>query len=174
MQARRSRRSKQLSSDLGYSSCSQDLWENRLRTIVCLFRGEWYTMWTSVGFSCDSINCYNVAWGNWFLGNIDIRNINAVIFLDLKKAFDTVGHEIILSKLDVYGISENSFKWFQSYLENRLQQCSVGGSLSDSRAFDLWCPARDHPRSTVTLLINLFVTLWTGDAHRWYTSDICR
>ena len=47
----------------------------------------------------------------------DIRNINALIILDLKKA------EILLSKLDFYGMSENSLKWFQSYLGNRIQQC---------------------------------------------------
>ena len=52
--------------------------------------------------------------------NIDIVNINAVIFLDLKKTFDTVDHEIPLSKLDFYGMSENSLKWFQSYLGNRV------------------------------------------------------
>ena len=55
--------------------------------------------------------------------NIDIGNINAVIFLDLKKAFYTVDHEILLSKLDFYGMSGNSLKWFQSYLESRIQQC---------------------------------------------------
>ena len=72
--------------------------------------------------------------------NIDIGKINAVIFLDLKKAFDTVDHEILLSKLDSYGISGNSLKWFQSYLENRMQQCSVGGSLSDSRLLTCGVP----------------------------------
>ena len=85
--------------------------------------------------------------------NIDIGNINAVIFRDLKKAFDTVGHGLLLSKLDFYGTSENLLKWFQSYLEKRIQQCSVGGSLSDSR-IDLWCPSRDHPRSTLILIIS--------------------
>ena len=72
--------------------------------------------------------------------NIDIGKINAVILLDLKKAFDTVDHDILLSQLDFYGISGNSLKWFQSYLENRIQQCSVRGSLSDSRVLTCGVP----------------------------------
>ena len=64
--------------------------------------------------------------------NIDNGKINGVIFLDLKKAFDTVDHQILLSKLSYYGIHGKSFKWFQSYLENCTQKCSVNGSLSNS------------------------------------------
>ena len=65
--------------------------------------------------------------------NIDVGRVNRVIFLDLEKAFDTVDHKISLCKLDLYGISGNLLKWFQSYLENRTQQRSVNGSLYDSR-----------------------------------------
>ena len=69
---------------------------------------------------------------NWAF-NIDKGNVNAVIFLDLKKAFDTVDHSILLSKLKAYGVGSNSFNWFKSYLDNRMQKCFVNGSLSDSQ-----------------------------------------
>ena len=45
--------------------------------------------------------------------NIDHGNINAVMFLDLKKVFDTVDHEILLGKHNAYGISAKAGNWFR-------------------------------------------------------------
>ena len=43
------------------------------------------------------------------------------IFTDLSKAFDTVKHQILISKLKDYRIKGKSFNWFKSYLESHKQ-----------------------------------------------------
>ena len=48
----------------------------------------------------------------------DRSNVNAVVFLDLKKAFDTVDHDVLLANLSLYGIQESANNWFKSYLSN--------------------------------------------------------
>ena len=53
------------------------------------------------------------------------------MFIDLQKAFDTVNHDILLSKLEHYGIRGTPFVWFQSYLFNRYQYVSINGENSN-------------------------------------------
>ena len=47
------------------------------------------------------------------------------IFIDISKAFDTVDHEILLEKLQAYGIQNVNLKWFKSYLRHRKQCISI-------------------------------------------------
>jgi hypothetical protein len=62
---------------------------------------------------------------------MDQRQINGVILLDLKKAFDMIDHQILLSKLQAYEIRDHTFKWFQSYSDQRKQVCMLNNCKSD-------------------------------------------
>ena len=64
----------------------------------------------------------------WF-HNIDIGQLIGVVFLDLKEAFDTVDHEILLHKLYLYGIKGIALNWFRSYISSRSQYCQVNDRL---------------------------------------------
>ena len=58
---------------------------------------------------------------------LDSGNFVCEIFVDLQKDFDTVGHEILIYKLNQYGIRGVANNWFSSYLQNRLKNVSVNG-----------------------------------------------
>ena len=66
----------------------------------------------------------------WFV-NIDKGKYNLAVFIDLRKAFDTVNHDILLFKLSHYGVIGTELRWFKSYLSNRQQYCSLSDSNSD-------------------------------------------
>ena len=66
--------------------------------------------------------------------------INGVLFLDLKKAFDTVNHKILLTKLEMYGIRGCSLEWFRSYFMNRKQVCAINVKLSDEKQINCGVP----------------------------------
>ena len=61
------------------------------------------------------------------------------VFLDFSKAFDTVNHNILLSKLYHYGIRGISFNWFENYLHDRTQFVKIGSIQSNPAQNDyLW------------------------------------
>ena len=64
--------------------------------------------------------------------NLNEGKINLTFFIDLKKAFDTVDYEILLSKLEHYGIKENALLWFRNYLKNRQQYVHLSNIAGSS------------------------------------------
>jgi hypothetical protein len=53
--------------------------------------------------------------------SIDQNEITVGIFIDLSKAFDTLDHQIVFSKLEDYGIRGITLQWIKSYFSNRKQ-----------------------------------------------------
>ncbi|KAK3086726.1 hypothetical protein FSP39_022531 [Pinctada imbricata] len=62
---------------------------------------------------------------------LDEGNPIDCIYMDFQKAFDTVPHRRLISKLKSYGIDENLITWISSFLSNRLQHVSINGESSD-------------------------------------------
>ena len=63
--------------------------------------------------------------------SIDSRKFGCGIFVDLRTFFDTVNHQILLNKLEHYGIRDSMLNWFQSYLFDRKQFGSFNGESSE-------------------------------------------
>jgi len=67
------------------------------------------------------------------------KEISLLLF-DLSAAFDTVSHEQLISKLEIYGFTEAALKWIQSYLSERTQRVIVAGELSSSHIVNKGTP----------------------------------
>ena len=70
----------------------------------------------------------------------DIGDIVITLLIDLKKAFDTIDHRILLRKLYSYGIRGTMFKWIESYLTGRSQYVIFDGKVSESRSIECGVP----------------------------------
>jgi hypothetical protein len=71
---------------------------------------------------------------------VNSGNKTAAMFIDIKKAFDSVDHVILLKKLHKVGFRGKTFELFQSYLNNRKQFVVIGNKQSDFRLVDLGVP----------------------------------
>ena len=71
---------------------------------------------------------------------MDTGNLAGIVFVDLKKAFDTVDHQILCRKLESYKVLRWKLTWFGSYLSNRVQYCPVNGVHSQIENIDIGVP----------------------------------
>ena len=72
--------------------------------------------------------------------NLDRKMFNVGVQIDLKKAFDTVDHQILLKKLVIYGIKHQALALLESYLSNRNQKCQIHGYLSSKKIIKCGIP----------------------------------
>ena len=65
---------------------------------------------------------------------VDVGNMVGAVFIDLSKAFDTLGHSILLGKLPAYGVHDNELLWFTDYLFGRQQYVQLGKGTSSMQS----------------------------------------
>ena len=111
---------------------------------------------------------------------IDNKKYGCGIFINLRKAFDTVNHEILLRKLLHYGIRGKVLFWFKSYLTNRKQYVSYNGECSELKQIACGVPQgsclgpllfllyiNDLPNISEVLQFYLFA----GDTNIYYEAE---
>ena len=76
---------------------------------------------------------------DWYSG-MNTGNLTGIVLVDLKKAFDTVDHQIVCRKLDSHGVLHRELAWFGSYLSNGVQYCRVNGVDSQIENIDIGVP----------------------------------
>ena len=62
---------------------------------------------------------------------LDLGDVVATVMIDLSQAFDTINHNLLIEKLEAYGIRRVKLSWFSNYLSERRQRMLLDGEHSD-------------------------------------------
>ena len=119
------------------------------------------------------------------LSNLDKDKLSGMVFIDFRKTFDVLDHQLLLTKLRLYIVSDPSLSLFESYLSGRQQLVSIDGQRSDSLLIKQEVPQGSVLGPSLFLFfvngIPLHVTNWTVDFYAdnttttasAYFSDLC-
>ena len=81
-----------------------------------------------------------IAFTDQVLESMDKGCVTGTVFLDLRKAFDTVDHLLLINKLRSLGVAGKSLEWFRSYLSGRVQQSMCVNALSPPAKITMGVP----------------------------------
>ena len=92
--------------------------ENKFSPLLCGFRKGHSTQHALIRLLED------------WRSQLDNKKVIGTILCDLSKAFDTLPHNLLIAKLNAYGLSHSALEFVKSYLSNRKQRCKVGSTYS--------------------------------------------
>ena len=72
--------------------------------------------------------------------SLNLKHHSMGIFIDLKKAFDTVNHGVLLGKLERYGVRGLALSWLASYFKDRKQMVAIAGKTSAPKTTNISIP----------------------------------
>lgn len=103
--------------------------------------------------------------------NMDAGDFSCGVFIDLKKAFDTVDHSILIHKLDFYGFRGIINAWFRSYLQDKTQITVIDQRSSNKSVVTYGVPQGSVLRP---LLFLLYVNDIYSSSSKLNFKSVCR
>ena len=67
------------------------------------------------------------------IDNVSSKTFTGICSFDIRKCFDSIDHDLLLTKVQFYGIKENTLEWFKSYLSERNQVVKLNNELSEKQ-----------------------------------------
>ena len=99
-----------------------------------------------------------------WLQNKESKSHQAIAFLDLSAAFDTLSKDIVCQKLKCFGFDKTSINWFNSYLSDREQRVMIGSTISDPISLKIGSPQGAILSPTIFIILISDMELYCPEA----------